>query len=78
MTREGTEVTVQGKPIILNPMAKYCWLVTVKDAQGHSLEIKADPTLLGSSVLHMFSLGEFRNILEPEVVLAICFYQEFI
>jgi len=78
MTMEGSEVTVQGKPIILKPLTKYCWLVTVKDAQGHSLEIKADPTLLGSSVLHMSSLGEFRNILEPEVVMAICFYQELI
>jgi len=69
-------IRVREKNIILSPLEKCSWLINVADNSGQVTQHNADPKQLGMSILNMFAIGPFKQTLEPDLLMAICYYFE--
>ena len=67
-------IRVRQKNIILSPLEKFSWLINVEDQRGMITQYNADPEHLGLSILNMFAIGCFKQTLEPDILMAICYY----
>jgi len=67
-------IRIREKNIILSPLEKFSWLINVEDQSGMVIQHNADPKHLGMSILNMFAIGPFKQTLDPDVLMAICYY----
>ena len=92
ISRQGSQVTVKDRSYIFTPLKDLKWKITscqpVDTLTADTLtavtavtadtgtSVTAHPCLLGESVLQLFSLSPKTNLLEIEVLMGLCFYQE--
>ncbi len=71
---DNSSIRIREKTIVLSTTENFGWIVNVVDEKGLVTQYQANPTLLGMSVLNMFAIGPFKHTLEPDILMAICYY----
>jgi hypothetical protein len=69
-------IQIRDKTIILNPIKKYRWYVYLTDKEANQKQYILNPTELGLAILSMFSVVSLKNIPDPDIIMAICYYYE--
>ena len=76
---DNSQVTIRSKTIILSPLKKFRWQISCIDSQVNGTGVSrhnVGPTELGMSILGMFAVANFRRVIDPDILMAICYYYD--
>ena len=70
-------IQIRELTIILNPLEKYNWYIQTVDKKGNLSSKQITPTILGISILGMFSKIIYKEQLDPDIIMSICYYYDY-
>lgn len=71
---DNNQIVIRDKHIVLYPLKNFRWQVSYCDRDGIKKTFITGPTELGMSILGMFGVAPFRGQIEPDIIMAICYY----
>ena len=72
-----SQIKIRDKTIGLSPLKKFGWQINTIDMKGKVNKYTVSPIELGMSILGMFSIAPFRRVLDPDIIMSICYYYDY-
>ena len=73
---DNSQIKIRDKTIILTPLKKFGWQISCIDRNKGVSRFTSSPTELGMSILGMFSVAPFRRVIDPDILMSICYYYD--
>ncbi len=71
---DNNQIVIRDKHIILHTLKNFRWKVSCSDRNAMTNTFITGPTELGMSILGMFGVAPFRGLIDPDIIMAICYY----